>query len=291
MKLKLYAAMAVLGMFCAQNVIAQEDANKPERGKKKKTLTISNQGIHVESNDGGDSVTAKAGKLDTKNKKDKEKVGKLDLTYAMMDLGLNTFADNTNYADPSVVNYLNVPAANRNEQLFDLRNGKSINVNIYPLMVKMPIVKTRTQRLYISTGAGLQIYNYRYERPLTYTKDPNVIILDTISFKKNKLAINYVNIPLMLTAKTRLHKDTWLVYGAGVTAGYRLSSWNKQVSDERGKVKTRGNFDLADFNTCLTAEFGVEGIIRFYGSYQLTSIYDNGIDHRPISFGIKIGGI
>jgi hypothetical protein len=158
-------------------------------------------------------------------------------------------------------------------------------------MVKLPLIKTKNQRLYVSTGIGLQVYNFRYENPLTYTKNPNSIIMDSISFKKDKLAVNYANIPLMFTAKTRLHKDSWLVYGAGVTAGYRLSSWNKQVSSQRGKIKTHGNFDLEDFNTCVTAEFGVEGIIRFYGSYQLTSMYQNNIDQRPISVGIRIGGI
>ncbi len=95
----------------------------------------------------------------------------------------------------------------------------------------------------------------------------------------------------MLTGKTRLHKSTWLVYGAGVSVGYRLSAWNKQVSDERGKVKTRGNFDLMDYNTCLTAEFGVEGVIRFFASYQLTSLYDNGIDQKPICVGVRLSGI
>jgi hypothetical protein len=276
-------AAAIAALLFANTLSAQEKTTEAPAKKKGRTFTISNKGVTVEATD---STTKKKAP-----QKDNEKVGKPHLTFTMLDLGVNLLNDNTDYTNSALASYLNVPAAQRNANLFDLKNGKSINVNIYPLMVKLPLIKTKNQRLYVSTGIGLQVYNFRYENPLTYTKNPNSIIMDSISFKKDKLAVNYANIPLMFTAKTRLHKDSWLVYGAGVTAGYRLSSWNKQVSSQRGKIKTHGNFDLEDFNTCVTAEFGVEGIIRFYGSYQLTSMYQNNIDQRPISVGIRIGGI
>lgn len=285
MKKTICFVIAAAGLLYSASTFAQDtkDGDKP---KHKKSITISNHGISVSSEDSA-TTTSK----DTTAKKDKERVGRVKLEYCMLDLGLNTLSDNTVYTDPSVVSYLNVPLSQRNSNLFDLKNGKSINVNIYPVMVSMPVIKTRNQRLYVTTGVGLQIYNFRYDNSLTYTKNPNSIIMDTIGFKKNKLAVDYLNVPLMLTAKTRLHKKTWLVYGAGITAGYRLTSWNKQVSDSRGKVKTHGNFDMADFNTCITGEFGIDGVVRFFGSYQLASMYNNGIEQHPIAFGFRIGGI
>ncbi|WP_345085164.1 hypothetical protein [Nemorincola caseinilytica] len=271
------------GLLFAQNVNAQEaEATTP---KKKHTLTISNKGIHVD--EAADSTKLHAGKV----KEKEEKAGKFRTSFSMLDVGVNMLNDNTVYTDPSVVNYLNVPAGKRNAELFDLKPSKSINVNIYPLMVKFLAVKTKNQRIYLSTGIGFQVYNFRFEEDLSYTKNPNSIIMDTIKFSKNKLAVNYLNVPLMLTGKTRLHKKTWLTYGAGITAGYRLSSWNKQISGERGKKKLHGNFDLEDYNACLTAEFGIDGILRFYGSYQLTPMYNNGIDQRPICVGIRFSGI
>jgi len=272
------AAVLLLG----NGVKAQED-DAP--AKKKRTLTISNRGIEIDASDS--TAKAKAGKLEDKE----DKPGKFRTRFAMLDLGVNMLNDQTIYSDPTVVNYLNVPGSMRNENIFDLKPSKSINVNIYPLMVKFLAVKTHNQRIYLSTGLGFQVYNFRYEQNITYTKHPNGIVPDSIEFKKNKLAVNYLNVPLMLTGKTRLHKKTWLTYGAGITAGYRLSSWNKQVSDERGKTKVHGNFDLADYNVCLTGEFGFDGILRFYGSYQLTQMYDNGINQRPICIGIRIAGI
>jgi hypothetical protein len=282
---RIFIATATLTALLFTNTLfAQNSTDTTAKKKKSMSLSISNKGISFEES--ADTTNSKKS-----GKTDKEKTGKLHLTFAMFDLGFNMLNDATTYTDPTLASYLNVPAADRNANLFDLKNGKSMNVNIYPLMVKLPIVKTKNQRLYISTGLGLQVYNFRFDNQISYTKSPAGVIMDTISFKKNKLAVNYLSVPLMLTSKTRLHKDTWLVYGAGVQAGYRLSSWNKQVSDERGKIKTHGNFDLQDFNTCVTVEFGIEGVLRFYGSYQLTSLYQNNIDQRPISVGIRFGGI
>lgn len=282
---RIFIATATLTAILFTNTLfAQNSTDSTAKKKKSMSLSISNKGISLdETND-----TAKSKKP---VKTDKEKTGKLRLTFAMMDIGFNMLNDATTYTDPTLASYLRVPAADRNANLFDLKNGKSMNINIYPLMVKLPVIKTKNQRLYVSTGLGLQVYNFRFDNPVSYVKSPAGIVMDTIGFQKNKLAVNYLTVPLMLTSKTRLHKDTWLVYGAGVQAGYRLSSWNKQVSDERGKIKTHGNFDLQDFNTCVTAEFGIEGVLRFYGSYQLTSLYQNNIDQRPISVGIRIGGI
>lgn len=287
MKHTLCTTFAIAGLLFAQTSMAQtEAASDKKKNKKSHVLSISNKGITMETTDS--TTKGKAGKIESK---DKEKGGSFRATFSMLDLGVNMLNDNTNYSDPSVANFLNVPGAKKNENLFDLRPAKSINVNIYPIGVKFLALKTNNQRIYISTGIGLQIYNFRFEENISYKKNPNQIIMDTISFQKNKLAISYINIPLMLTGKTRLHKGTWLVYGAGITAGYRMTSVNKQISDERGKIKTRGNFDLADYNTCVTGEFGIEGVLRFFASYQLNSLYNNGIDQRPISVGVRISGI
>lgn len=289
---------AIAGLLFANIALAQDSKDKKDpvdqkdteredttthKKKKNHYLSISTDGIHM-----GMDSTGKNGK---KEMVDKERQGRFSNSYALLDLGINLISDNTNYADPSVQSYLKVPAEMRNKSLFDLRTGKSINVNIYPWMLKYMALKTPGQKIYISTGVGLQLYNFRYDEPLTYIKNPPAITLDTIVFKKDKLAIDYLNVPLMVTFKTRISKKKWLTYGVGVTEGYRIGSLNKQVSSARDKVKTRGSFGLADFNTCINAEIGIEGIVRFFASYQLTSMYDNGLDQHPICFGFRLSGI
>lgn len=213
------------------------------------------------------------------------------MSYAIVDLGLSIMMDNTNYTSPVVKGLLDVPANMQNKSLFDLRTWKSVNVNIYPWMVKFKAMKTKNQRIYISSGIGLQLYNFRYEDPITWTRNPVGVILDTISFKKDKLALNYLSMPLMFTFKTRLHKDNWLVYGAGVTEGFLVDSWTKQESGARGKVKVYDQFGLNQFNTCLTAELGIEGEFRLFFTYQVTSLFQNGLDQHPLSIGFRFGGI
>src|SRR5690606_7337838 len=136
-----------------------------------------------------------------------------------------------------------------NEDLFSLRTAKSINVNIYPIMVKARLHKSDRHKILLATGLGLQLYNFRFTKPISYRAEPVPgVVVDTISFSKNKLAFNYLTVPLMINFKTKVTNSksggTWLTYGVGVSGGFLLSSWTKQVSDERGKDKTHDPFNF-----------------------------------------------
>ncbi|MCW3121698.1 MAG: PorT family protein [Flavipsychrobacter sp.] len=290
MKNTLCIIAAMICLLLTGKASAQDNKTDTGRFRKHDVISISNKGIRIEHTDSG--AIAQKDSLRKENRK-------FSSSVLLFDLGVNFLQDNTNYTDPSVQSFLNVPTSKQNKNLFDLRTAKSINVNIYPFMERFRALKTPGQRIYISTGLGLQIYNFRYENPLAYTRNPASVTLSTTTFKKNKLSVNYLSIPLMLTFKTRLYKDPagktkndeWLVYGIGITEGLRLNSWTKQKSDQFGKIKVHDQYGLADFNTCVSAEIGVEGIIRFFASYQLTSLYTNGMDQHPISIGIRLSGI
>jgi hypothetical protein len=221
---------------------------------------------------------------------------KFESHFVLLDLGINVLQDNTNYNSTSAQKMLaGVDPSRRNSSLFDLRTSKSINVNLWLYMEEWKAVQTKNQAISFITGIGLQFYNFRYDNPLSYTKQ-NTIYLDNINFKKDKAAIDYLTVPLMVNFKTRLwgnskdHKN-WLVYGAGITEGLRVVSWTKQRSIEYGKVKLHDDFGFQDFNTCVTGEIGLDGYIRFYGSYQLTSLYKDGLDQHTICIGVRFLGI
>jgi hypothetical protein len=95
----------------------------------------------------------------------------------------------------------------------------------------------------------------------------------------------------MVTLKTKLSKDIWLVYGAGITAGYRIASWTKQVSAEKGKQKDHDQYNFNNFNSCVTAEVGLEGYFRLYASYQLTALHEDILDQHPYCIGVRFLGI
>ena len=282
MKHTFFAIITIAGLLLVKNAQAQ---SSDEKKKKKTTFEVSGKGIFLKA-------------YDTTTKAKAEQENKQFTNSLSMDLGFNYFQDNTNYSDPAVINYLsNVPPAKKNADLFSLKQSKSINVNLY-WMESFRALKTKGQRIIISTGLGLQLYNFRFDNNITYTKNPSTVKMDSLSFSKNKLGMDYLNVPLMFTFKTRLYanktdhkKDKWLVYGAGITAGYAISTWTKQISGEAGKVKLHDDFSFNKFNSCVTAEFGLEGVIRLYASYQLTSMYSNGLDVHPIAIGLKISGI
>lgn len=244
------------------------------KGKKGKALVIDNHGIAITDKD-----TTKPEKV-------------FDYTVAGLDVGINSLVDNTSYSSTATQSFLNVPASMKNENLFSLRTGKSWNVNIWPVLVKARLLKTNGQKIYLSSGIGLQTYNFRFSKDISYLNNtvPEVI-LDSVNFTKNKLALCYLAVPLSFTLKTNLGGKIWLVYGAGVTGGYRISSWTKQKSVARGTQKNHDAFNFNDFNACVTGEIGVEGILRIFASYQVTSLHETGLDQRPFTIGLRFGGV
>jgi hypothetical protein len=165
-------------------------------------------------------------------------------------------------------------------------------VNVYPILLKYRALKTDNQRIYFSAGLGLQMYNFRFNKPITYINETApMVITDTLQFSKNKVGLTYLSAPLMLTLKTRLAKDIWAVYGAGITAGYRIASWTKQVSTELGKRHNHDQFNFNNFNSCITAELGLEGYFRLYASYQVTPLHEDILDQHPYCIGVRFLGI
>src|SRR6188768_1309622 len=83
---------------------------------------------------GGTSLSVGTGGV--KISKDGAKKKTVELQFGMLDLGINSLIDNTNYQSQETKDFLHVSDPYANEDLFSLRSNKSVNVNIYPLMVK-----------------------------------------------------------------------------------------------------------------------------------------------------------
>ena len=267
--------ISMLLALASLQAIAQETPADTS-GKKKKSISIGSDGIRVNESD----------------KKDKEEKV-FDVQVGMLDLGINNISDNTNYNDPNLQNFLNVNPELQNENLFSLREGKSVNVNVYPVMMSYRLLKTKGQKISLVSGIGLQMYNFRFNRPVTYINEttPMVVMNDSTHLSKNKLGFTYLTIPLSLNFKTKLAKDAWLVYGFGISEGYRIASWTKQKSEQYGKQKNHDQFNFSSFITCLTAEIGLDDYFRLYASYQLTSLHKDYLDQHPYCIGVRFMGI
>jgi hypothetical protein len=203
--------------------------------------------------------------------------------WGIFDIGFANFNDKTDYAAASNSGYLG-PGVGQSQ--FNLRNGKSVNVNLWVFMQKLNIYKHVVNLKY---GAGLELNNYRYEETrLTYLKNPaQIVLIDSPSHTKNKLAADYFTIPMMINFNFTPQRDDGFGLSFGVSAGYLYSSRQKFKGGEGDKYKTKGNFELEPWKISYIAELQL-GPIKFYGSYAMKSIYKKALDHTPYNVGVRL---
>ena len=263
--------------------------------KKNDTMRIGNiliikRGGH----NGSDSTGNKNTSVVMGRRSDYGRSSRVSTNWLIFDLGFANWSDKTNYANQG--SYLRGGTQPFTKDDFKLRNGKSMNVNIWFFMQRLSLVKHNVNLKY---GLGLELNNYRFKAPISFRESgylPNsgglqtsspFVYRDSIGFSKNKLAADYLTVPLMLNFATNgASRKRGLSVSAGVSAGYLYSQRNKQKSDERGKEKNKGEYDMERFKLSYIAELGL-GPVKLYGSYSPKSIFEKELDMRPFTLGIR----
>lgn len=287
--MKRLTLLLAAGIICL-TVSAQEEPGKTKQ--KKDTIRIGGMVI-VKDGKGKDGKGIKI----TSKRNDKQwKKKNVSTNWWVLDLGFSNYDDQTNYANAGsyLVDRPGYPALGKND--FKLRTGKSINVNIWVFMQRLNLVKHHVNLKY---GLGFELNNYRFKSsvsfkegglvPYTVNTQTNApfIFRDSISFSKNKLAADYLTVPLMLNFTSNpASKNKGISLSVGVSAGYLYSQRNKQKSSERGKLKNKGDYDLEKFKFSYVAELGL-GPVRLYGSYSPNSIFQKSLDMRPYNVGLR----
>ncbi|MEO5890018.1 MAG: outer membrane beta-barrel protein [Ferruginibacter sp.] len=283
---KLFTLMALVMVCTVAN--AQENT-----GKEPDTIRIGNIIITRDPNKKDESRNSNT--HITMGRKYHKKLANISTNWGILDLGIANYADKTNYSatDGYLYNRPGTTPLGKND--FKLRDGKSINVNIWFFMQRLNLIK---QHVNLKYGLGLELNNYRYKtgNSISYLEQnpfvpgqasAPVIFRDSIQFSKNKLAADYLTVPLMLNFSTSPgYTNKGLSLSVGVSAGYLYSQRNKQISDERGKQKNKGDYDLERFKLSYVAEVGL-GPVRLYGSYSPTSFYSTGLNMKPYTVGIR----
>jgi hypothetical protein len=219
-----------------------------------------------------------------------KKKNRLTTSWFNFDLGFANYDDQSMYTSAATKDYaraIQTGEADFTDSDLRLKTGKSINFNLW--IIRQSYGITRDSKFQAKWGVMLESNNYRYDNNVSYNNENRPFVFrDSVSFRKNKLAADYLTIPLMLGFSANPNTNKGFEVSAGVSVGYLYSSRNKQINEGRGKEKNRGNFDLEPFKLQYIAEIGM-GAIKLYGSYAPQSIYKRGLDIRPFNVGFRFG--
>ncbi len=241
------------------------------------------------SKDGNTEININGNKKRKKNKN-------VSTNWGVIDLGFSNYSDQTDYANTGtfLVNRPGYPALDKND--FKVRAGKSININLWLFMQRVNLINHHVNLKY---GLGVELNNYKFKADINFNEGGLVpytvntqtnrpfIFRDSVSFSKNKLAADYITIPVMLNfASDPFSEKKGFSVSLGVSGGYLYSQRNKQKSSERGKLKNKGDYDMEKFKLSYIAELGF-GPVRLYGSYSPKSMFERSMDLRPYNIGFR----
>jgi hypothetical protein len=201
----------------------------------------------------------------------------------IVDLGFANFNDNTNYAAAQSQGFV---APGVGEDQFDLRTGKSVNVNIWAFMQRLNVVKHVVNLQY---GLGLELNNYRFDdKRVFFEENPTRVVLneELKGINKNKLAADYVTVPVMLNLNFTPGRKRGFGLSGGVSAGY-LYSARQKFKNNGDKDKNHDDFDLRKWKLSYIGEVHL-GPVKLYGSYAMKSMWEKGLDQTPYNFGIRL---
>ena len=204
----------------------------------------------------------------------------------IVDLGFANYNDETAYG--SAAAQAIAPGISSKDGL-ELRTGKSVNVNIWVFQQRLNLIKHAVNLKY---GLGVELNNYRFDdERVHFEKSPTKIFIDPAydGVEKNKLAADYVTVPLMLNFNFTPKKEKGFGLSAGVSGGYLYSARQKIKIDD-DKEKLRGNFDLRKWKLSYIGELNL-GPVKLYGSMASQSMWEKGLDITPYNVGVRLGGL
>src|SRR6185369_13612871 len=124
-----------------------------------------------------------------------------------------------NYGSSAIQDPTNGFAPGLDEDDFKLRSSKSSNVNIWFFMQRLNMIKGVVNLKY---GLGLETNNYRFKEPIKFNTQPHTYVTldNSTNYKKNKLAADYITVPMMLNFNFTPKRNKGFGFSAGASFGY-----------------------------------------------------------------------
>ena len=245
---------------------------------KQTTDTIKIGGMIIIREPGGnyDSTRKRDKIFRISNRRSSDKPANLSTNWWIFDIGFSNYVDNTNY--PVAI------APGIGEEDLKARAGKSRNIGIWIFMQRLNMIKHVVNLKY---GLGMELNNYHFDnKNIRFNKSPTMIDKGYTGLSKNKLAADYLTVPIMLNFNFTPNKRQNFGVSAGVSAGWLYSARQKVKQD--GKVdKTKSDFDLRKWKLSYIGEIAL-GPVKIYGSYAFKSMFEEGgLDLVPYTVGLR----
>ncbi len=218
---------------------------------------------------------------DSLDDKKQIKKKKFNGRWSGIELGLNGYLTSDNsFSLPGNIDYL------------ELKQAKSINFNINLLEWNIGLYKNY---IGIVSGLGFGFNNYQFEKNIHLNIDSTVLgytIDSDNKYKKNKLLVSTLRVPLMLEFHIPVndHKDK-IYLSAGVIGSLRTGAHIKQVlyvNGDRQNNKEYHSYYLNPFAYSGEVRIGYNKI-GFYFEYQLSELFkkDKGPSLYPWAAGLS----
>lgn len=256
-------------MSASPDVLVLTDTITPSPDKDTTIVRMGKKDVKVIEHENGTEI------LWGKNKHKKDKSDDFNGHWEGIEFGFNGF-DKPDY---SAWNGLEFMALNQ---------GKSTNFNFNFYELNIGLAKSYVG---LVSGMGFTFNSYRFDNPYSLQKGASrtePMPLDPENLSKTKLAVSYLNVPLLLEFQIPVnHNEGRLFINAGLVGGVKIGSHTK-VKYGDNKEKVRSGFNMNSFNYAATTRIGYKDVSLF-ATYSLTPLFQTGKGPvlTPFSIGIS----
>lgn len=196
-----------------------------------------------------------------------------------IDIGVNGLMDFNNSITP--------PAS-----FLELNYAKSVHFGLNLVEKDFHIWKNHIN---LVTGFGFDFNHYAFANKVTLNADTSYLwasMDSSITYKKNKLNVSYIKMPLMLEINFSKNPNKNFHIAGGVEVAYRIHSVAKQrfdVGDVHIRTKQKDDFNLEPFRYSAVARIGFNKV-TLYANYGLNRLFkkDKGPQVYPFTVGVTL---
>ncbi len=140
---------------------------------------------------------------------------------------------------------------------------------------------------------GFQWNNYKFDNAVTIDKTDDRLIqpipIEENNFKKSKLLVTYLTVPLMLEFQIPVNDHASKLFIAGGMVGALNLGSHTKIKNDSSKDKDRGSFNIEPFKYSAIAKVGGKNF-SVYATYALSNLFKDGRgpELNPFTIGITL---